>query len=138
MFTFKNTPIEIQLESKFDYDEELPQSINHIEKLSDIWSPSYFCWSKNEVESHLMRSIGLCSSLIISMFQLNKEEIYQLECSNELIITIINGVVTVNDKKCVFRNLDLKTIEKINEFKLHLMDILNNIRKFKDTDSFRY
>jgi uncharacterized protein YlzI (FlbEa/FlbD family) len=72
------------------------------------------------------------------MFQLNKEEIYQLECSNELIITIINGVVTVNDKKCVFRNLDLKTIEKINEFKLHLMDILNNIRKFKDTDSFRY
>lgn len=68
MFTLKSTPIDcvsIQLESKFNYDEDLSNPIGRFKKLSDIWKPSYFCWSKHEVENHLDASIETCNDLIL-------------------------------------------------------------------------
>jgi hypothetical protein len=53
MFTIKSTTIETTLVHI------------GITSLSDIWKPTYFCWSKNDVETHLNRAIDLCNDILI-------------------------------------------------------------------------
>ncbi len=81
MFTLKLTPIDcvsIQLESKFNYDEGLSNPIGRFKKLSDIWKPSYFCWSKHEVENHLDTAIETCDDLILISFGTDIKKINDL------------------------------------------------------------
>lgn len=111
MFTFKTTELQstlIQLESKYNYDELLYYPIRQFKQLSDIWKPSHFCWSKNEVENSLHKSIDICDDLM-----------------NEIGKPYSAGDAHLN-------------LTIIDNFKVHLNEILEKIQLFKDTDSFRY
>lgn len=81
MFTLEVKPIEsclIQFESKFNYNETFVQPIGNYKMLSDIWKPSYFCWSKQEVQLHLTVAIETCDDILLFGTKIPREDIKKI------------------------------------------------------------
>jgi hypothetical protein len=101
MFTIKSTLVHI--ESKFDYNQLLDCPIGGISSLSDIWKPTYFCWSKNEVETHLNRAIDLCHDILTDEKLLLSDADIKKINELQLHVNEINRQVQTYGNYCLFR-----------------------------------